>query len=562
MSGESKAEIQEPTHSSPRTAGVFAVAVGIVIGAVVLLMRWSSLPARIFVALQAFALACITKAGSNIFWYLALMPGLVAFCYWMMSGRYTHLRSLKRIETFQRDYDFYRGRRTFGDSNPDREAPGTPAGQRMGTRSFLVGSLALCVPFLLVAWLANGNPSQPLGMSYPVVASDAPAPPKEEKAPPPTTAAAPGKATDQKRTSATANPIAAHQGVVLAGYGAYFYVLLLLIFRINATALSPKFLLTTSLRVSLALVFGFLAGLTDLVNWLTSDVQRLVIYAAIGAFPMWAAAALQRKARELFKRPVPGTEPLPIELIDGINDFTADHLTELGITDVQHLATSDPGDLTLRTFYPLERVIEWIDQAILINYLKQHIVEARAVGIRGAIDMRGVYAQATSSAGAAKSKEVAAKSGSEKPMNDHAVCKRILSDLATKSGLSIDVIYNVGASLRDDYHVCLLRDLWHRRAAPAGLREAVEQAVDEALSHPTGKATRDSLEERIDGSFDDGKLTDPQLHGAVKQALDQRLRPFHLEWEGRIEQLAGMHDHDEMKREILDGIQLREGGSR
>jgi hypothetical protein len=70
----------------------------------------------------------------------------------------------------------------------------------------------------------------------------------------------------------------------------------------------------------------------------------------------------------------------PPSFIDGLDGGVIDILDALGIWDVQHLATSEPGELTIRT---LNRIIDWIDQAILISYLHRNIADARLFGIIG-----------------------------------------------------------------------------------------------------------------------------------------------------------------------------------
>ncbi len=399
-----------------------------------------------------------------------------------------------------------------------------------------------------------------------------------------------------KLTSEGLNVVAGLQGLVLAGYGAFFYLLLAIIYRVNATALTPKFLMTSSLRAGTALMLGFLVGLTDLFGLLGSTTQRLAVFVLVGAFPTWAAAAIRRKAREWFKRPVPGTEPLPLELIDGIDDFISERLAELDITDIQHLFTADPADLTLRTLYPLERVIDWIDQAILIVYLKAHIVDARTLGVQGAMDMASIYRQATQKP--EKTSRTAGRNGTPRdggqrvdgsndvqkqkpdtisqagtplppgqataptaalqptgkpgdaPGDDHEVCRRILADLATKCQSPLHVVYNIGKCLADDYQVQFLRDLWQRRGAPAGVGEAAKMAVDSVLDKtPLGARLTDASED---------ELQDPLLKKELKEALDERLGMISLEWDGHMEDLPANADLDDIKQQVLTHVQYAE----
>jgi hypothetical protein len=61
-----------------------------------------------------------------------------------------------------------------------------------------------------------------------------------------------------------------------------------------------------------------------------------------------------------------------------------DVLEELGITSVQHLATMHAPEVCGRSLYPRERVLDWIDQSILIMHTSGRINDLRSLGIRSA----------------------------------------------------------------------------------------------------------------------------------------------------------------------------------
>jgi len=95
----------------------------------------------------------------------------------------------------------------------------------------------------------------------------------------------------------------------------------------------------------------------------------------------------------MFGRENLDADELPLTSVEGIDDTTAEMLTEHGVASIQHLATSEPGELCDRTIVPLERVVDWIDQALLIRYLKRSIVVSRGLGIRAASDLAIVHAR-------------------------------------------------------------------------------------------------------------------------------------------------------------------------
>jgi hypothetical protein len=155
-----------------------------------------------------------------------------------------------------------------------------------------------------------------------------------------------------------------------------------------------------------------------------------------GLFHKWAFDALRRRARKLFGQPEPETVELPINAIEGIDDVHADLLSEYGVSTVQHIATAEPGELCERTLLPLDRITDWIDQALLVSYLKKNVLSARALGLRGAIDLVRIYEQAA-----------LAPTG---PMS------KLLDSLGEKASMPRAAIDAIAIRLRDDYSLRLL----------------------------------------------------------------------------------------------------------
>ncbi len=248
--------------------------------------------------------------------------------------------------------------------------------------------------------------------------------------------------------------------------------------RINANALTARFLSTSALRSAIALVLGISAGQIGLFGFVNAGGAQDALYFLVGFFTSWAIAAIRRRARSLFEVDETGCDSLPLCLVDGLDDQIIEYLEELGIHDVQHLATSDPGELTIRSLYPLNRVIDWVDQAILIGYLRRNIAAARQLGIRGAIDLMVIYdasepepnaesavqpvlpnaAQAASGPPAPPAKAP----DSSPPKGGDESAKKILTSLAEKTGMSLESLRAIGSSLWNDYTVDLIYRLWQR----------------------------------------------------------------------------------------------------
>jgi hypothetical protein len=182
-----------------------------------------------------------------------------------------------------------------------------------------------------------------------------------------------------------------------------------------------------------------------------------------GLFHKWAFDALRRRARKLFGQPEPETVELPINSIEGVDDVHADLLSEYGVSTVQHLATAEPGELCERTLLPIDRLVEWMDQAILVTYLNKNIVPARSLGIRGAIDLVLIYNQATA----------------DTPSGPMSKLLDSLGEKITMPRASIDAI---AQKLRDDFTVGLIYELREGRPLPTTVETLVPRVAKELVA--------------------------------------------------------------------------------
>lgn len=221
-----------------------------------------------------------------------------------------------------------------------------------------------------------------------------------------------------------------------ASAGAFVYVCLSVIHRINASAMTGKFLVNTALRVLVVQLLGAVAGAINLFQPLGQGGIAIVFF-LLGWFPAWAFDAVRQKAREVFHTEAQA-EDLPVMLIDGIDHAVSDRLGEIGIWNIQHLATTDPGELTLRSLYPLYRVLDWIDQAIFILYVGPHVTKFRELGIRGVLDFSGYVAEQ--------------KDGNA------------WNELALKTGMPKEALQAIARILDGDFAAGLIRTIWQHEA--------------------------------------------------------------------------------------------------
>lgn len=265
---------------------------------------------------------------------------------------------------------------------------------------------------------------------------------------------------------ATSNGV---QGMMYAGLGAYVAVLYYMVARLYANALSSRFLMNSALRTASAVVLGWVFGVVGVTAFagapassasLTENdalAASAVLFLA-GLFHNMAIDALRKRARKLFGSAAVDAEELPLTGVEGIDDTTAELLTEHGVASIQHLATSEPGELCDRTLLPMERVVDWMDQALLIRYLKGNIAVSRGLGIRAGTDLALVHMRGDTS---------------------------LLGSLAEKAGLPAAAIDHIARELRADYIVALLYEIEQGRPFPASTTAGDAPAAEVAAPAPS-----------------------------------------------------------------------------
>lgn len=104
----------------------------------------------------------------------------------------------------------------------------------------------------------------------------------------------------------------------------------------------------------------------------------------------------------------------PLDEIDGMNVWYQARLLEEGIEDVQNLATANLVDVVLHSRAPIGRIVDWVDQSLLLQHLPplecegdkldrseddkalRHAIQA--LGVRSATDLLELYAPLDSDA--------------------------------------------------------------------------------------------------------------------------------------------------------------------
>jgi hypothetical protein len=149
--------------------------------------------------------------------------------------------------------------------------------------------------------------------------------------------------------------------------GAYTFILQMLVRRFFQSDLRPSAYAHAMLRIIVALIV--VAVLYELLPQQDLRTEAVVAF-VIGFFPLVGMQALQRTAAAALRVAVPSlNQPYPLNQIDGLTIWYEARLLEVGIEDMQSLATANFVDVMLHTRVPVGRLVDWVDQAHLYLHL-------------------------------------------------------------------------------------------------------------------------------------------------------------------------------------------------
>lgn len=299
--------------------------------------------------------------------------------------------------------------------------------------------------------------------------------------------------------------------LVYSGFGVWVLIVMRTIGRINAGGLNARFLITASLRASAAMMLGFFAGAVQFFQG--AEVAGPVAYFLIGIFYPFFFEQLRDQGYKLFRRKKSITEELPTSWIDGVDDDTEDILTEANILSVQHLATADPGVLTVRTLFPFNRVLDLIDQAILVTYFRENIVEMRKCGVRGVIDFVALVQPV-----------VQKKRGPERDRSEAT-----LKELAAKLQMSVETLISIGDSVFRDYRVNVIVRLWQHCLQPEGYSVQREEGQSAMVGSSEPKLLATQPAAMSYSGFDRLARVQSEIDGNLREEANQRAVRFREE---------------------------------
>jgi hypothetical protein len=172
------------------------------------------------------------------------------------------------------------------------------------------------------------------------------------------------------------------EALVFAFLGAYVYFVQMLMRRYFQADLRAGAYVSGYVRVISALLV-VTALWAVLPHNAASHSAMVAVAFVVGWFPDVGLRALFRFVARRLRGFVPSLEPAyPLNRLDGLNVWYEGRLLEEGIEDLENLVSANLVDVLLHTRVPVARLVDWLDQAILLIHLPAEPVVVEQDGLR------------------------------------------------------------------------------------------------------------------------------------------------------------------------------------
>ena len=172
--------------------------------------------------------------------------------------------------------------------------------------------------------------------------------------------------------------------------GAYIHSVDVTVRHYLAHDLTPNVYVNTAKRFTVAFVIGALVGLAVGSSYravqISFDDSLIGVYVVcffIGMFPDTGIKWIKNFAERVLQQKGDNTDQKPLSLIGGISLWQQGRLDQEDILNVQNLASADLLSLVASTPFDVGQIVDWVDQAILLNYgCPEQIAALKNAGIR------------------------------------------------------------------------------------------------------------------------------------------------------------------------------------
>jgi hypothetical protein len=221
--------------------------------------------------------------------------------------------------------------------------------------------------------------------------------------------------------------------------GAYWFILQDVIRRYFRDDLKTAAYVSASARIILVIIVVTMVSLVST----GSSTQLNVLAFFIGIFPQIGVQILKAGVNKVFKGVVPSLDSrYPLSELEGLTIWDQARLLEEGIEDMHGLVTANLVDVILGTRIPVDRLVDWLDQALLYLHVPAHYESCfpraglRSLGIRTATDLERAWGSTDQDAAAVRRQIAKVVAGNER--TGRALVQMVLQSLrATSSFLHV-----------------------------------------------------------------------------------------------------------------------------
>lgn len=260
--------------------------------------------------------------------------------------------------------------------------------------------------------------------------------------------------------------------MVMALAGGMVWTLQQVMVRVYDGELGPPDLMEITVGLFAAVPIGFAFSLV------TAEVNELRSFMAFAAsaFPVRETSRVIRQfvtRKMLDSSPATVSRPAECHLgtaINGVSDAALARLAELRIVTALDMAYSDPVKVMVTTGFPLQVIIDWIDQALWSLYAGDKREAMTRLGLRCSLDVCEFADM-----------HLREKSGRFKAVDELSATDRAALDaVATKLDSNAALVVDMFCRICNDPQVIVIRHLWYQRGVPPDL---MRRDVDAAEAH-------------------------------------------------------------------------------
>ena len=180
--------------------------------------------------------------------------------------------------------------------------------------------------------------------------------------------------------------------------GAYVFITSDVVRRYFRDDIKPSAFVSATLRIITVVIMVHVVSLLPMFNeggvGSAAGVMIEVVAFGLGFFPMRGLQLLRAATAPVARMVFSDDQRHGLDQLDGMTLWYESRFLEEGVDDLQTLATASLVELMLRVRVPVQRLTDWMDQAVLLLHLghdKQLLGRLRRLGIRSACDLQDAW---------------------------------------------------------------------------------------------------------------------------------------------------------------------------